>query len=342
MMKRVLITGGCGFIGSHVIKYILINTDWEIIVIDKLNYASSGFDRLKDFNIYSNPRVKIYTTDFTKSISTGIKKEIGDVNYILHMGAETHVDNSITDPVLFANVNAMGTLYMLEYARQVKGLELFLYFSTDEVQGSAPKGVYYKETDMNRPENPYAAAKSAGESFCTAYACTYKLPLIITRTMNVFSSHQHHEKFIPGTIRKILLNEEVIIHASSNLKIASSRFYISAENVAKALDFIIENGELHTKENREQGIYNIVGEKEIDNLYLVKAIYSNMQKIIKNLSDLKYTMTDFHRERPGHDLRYALDGSKLKGMGLEYPKNFEQSLNDTVRWYLNNKKWLGL
>jgi len=341
-MKRILITGGCGFIGSHVVNYFLKNSDNEIIVLDKLSYAASGFDRLKEIGAINNPRVSLYAADFTKPISEGVRKEIGHVDYILHLGAETHVDRSIVDPVLFMEVNSMGTVHILDYAKSIKNLKLMIFFSTDEVMGSAPEGKYYKESDMIRPENPYAAAKAAGECISMAFACTYRLPLIITRTMNVFSKMQLHEKFIPMVIRRSITGEQIIIHATPDLKSAGSRFYISAENVAKALDFIIQNGETQTKENRFTGIYNIVGEKEIDNLSLAKTIYSIVKKHKEEIPEFNYIMTNYHEERPGHDLRYALDGTKLSEMGFRYPKNLEQSLEDTVKWYLDNPKWLGI
>lgn len=341
-MKRILVTGGCGFIGSHIINYFLKNSEHEIVVLDKLSYAASGVDRLKEIGAIDNPRVALFTADFTEPISEGVKKEIGHVDYILHLGAETHVDRSITDPALFVKVNTTGTLHMLEYARTIPDLSLFLFFSTDEVMGSAPDGVYYKENDAPRPENPYAAAKAAGEMIAMAYACTFRLPLMITRTMNVFSKMQLHEKFIPLVIRKILTGDEITIHATPDLKFAGTRFYISAENVAKALDFVISKGSLHTKEGRENGIYNIVGEREIDNLSLVVMIYDIVKKYNSNTPLLKYKMTNFHEERPGHDLRYALDGSKLHDMGFVYPKNLDQSLDDTVKWYIDNPKWLGM
>ena len=237
-MRRILVTGGCGFIGSHIIDYLLKNTDNEIVIFDKLNYASLGFDRLKEIGATHNDRVSMHTVDFTKPISDGVKKEAGHINTILHLGAETHVDRSISDPELFFTVNGLGTLYMLEYARwlkEVNELDLFLMFSTDEVMGSAPDEIYYKETDTPRPENPYAAGKLAGESIAQAYACTYKIPLIITRTMNVFSKFQFHEKFIPSSIRKIIKGEEIVVHATPDLQKAGSRFYISADNVAIAI-----------------------------------------------------------------------------------------------------------
>lgn len=342
MSKRIIVTGGCGFIGSHVIDYFLRNSDHEIIVLDKLSYAASGVDRLKEIGAINNSRVSIYAADFTKPISEGVKKEIGYVDYILHLGAETHVDRSITDPVLFMEVNSMGTVNVLDYAKSIDGLKLMIFFSTDEVMGSAPDGVYYKEFDMIRPENPYAAAKAAGECISMAFACTYRLPIIITRTMNVFGPMQLYEKFIPMIIRKSITGEQIIIHATPDLKNAGSRFYISAQNVALALDFIINNGELQTKQNRYTGIYNIVGEKEIDNLSLAKTIYSIVKEFNDNIPEFNYTMTNFHEERPGHDLRYALDGSKLINMGFQYPKNLDQSLYDTVKWYLNHKEWLGI
>ena len=353
--KRLLVTGGCGFIGHHFIEHILKNTNWDIVVIDKLNYASEGFDRLRDINAFDEKRVLILAADFTKKTTLGLKKEIGDVNYIIHMGAETHVDNSITDPEPFVYSNVVGTMRILDLAKQLKSLEKFIYFSTDEVYGPAPEGVNYKETDRLNSTNPYSASKAGAEQLCQAYANCYNIPVIVTNTMNVFGERQHFEKFIPGTIRKVLLGEKVIIHSDSKKEKAGSRFYIHARNVSSAILNIIKT--INPEKDKyyfENGLpqfkhrYNIVGEKEMDNLELAKFIADVVGKVLnekdKGTNPLKYELTDFHSARPGHDLRYALDGSKLKEMGFEYPKTFEESLTKTVEWFLKdkNKRWLGL
>lgn len=324
---RVLITGGCGFIGHHIIEHIIKNTDWDIVVLDKLNYASSGFDRLRDINVFDDKRVMILPTDFTKSFSEGIKKEIGEVDYILHIGAETHVDKSIEDPEPFVMSNVVGTMHMLNFAREQKNLKKFVYFSTDEVFGPAPRGVAYKEWDRYNSTNPYAATKAGGEELALAYANTYKVPVIITHTMNVFGERQHPEKFIPMTMRKVMDGEKVIIHSDSSKTKAGSRFWIHARNVAAALLFLLDKGEFREK-------YNIVGEREVDNLEMAKMIAKILGK------ELKYEMVDFHSSRPGHDLRYGLDGNKMKEMGWTYPVSFEKSFEKTIKWMINRPEWL--
>ena len=327
MSKNVLLTGGAGFIGHHFVQHLLKNTDWNIVVVDKLTYASSGLSKLRDIGAIDNKRIKVFPVDFTIPFSVGIKKEIGDINMIVHMGAESHVDNSIKDPRLFFHNNINGTIELLEFARTLKNLEMFFYFSTDEVFGSAPDGVFYKEWDRHKPTNPYSSSKSAAENICISYENTYKIPLTIINVMNAFGERQHVEKFIPKTIKKVLNEELVHIHSYPNKERAGSRFYIHARNISDAVLFILEHGKVGEK-------YNVVGEKEIDNLVLATTISEIIGK------KLIYEMVDFHSSRPGHDLRYALDGSKLNSMGWKVPVNFEKSLEKTVLWTLNNKIWL--
>ena len=340
MAKRILVTGGCGFVGHHFVEHLIKNTDWDIVVLDKLTYASEGFDRLRDIDCFDNKRITILTYDFRNSLSEGIKKEIGEVDYIVHMGAETHVDRSIENPLLFIESNIIGTYNMLEFAFEFAkeiGLRKFLYLSTDEVFGPALYGEKFKEDSRYNPSNPYAATKASAEMLCMAYANCYKLPIVIARSMNIFGERQNFEKFIPSTIRKVLLGEEVIIHADPTCTIPGSRFYIHARNVADALLFILEKtNEFVCKEDVQSGKFNIVGEKEVNNLELAQFIAKVIGK------PLKYKLVDFHSSRPGHDLRYALDGSKLAKLGWKPPKTFEQSLEKTIKWTLEHKKWIGL
>jgi dTDP-glucose 4,6-dehydratase len=327
MKKRVMITGGCGFIGHHMVEHILRETDWEVVVIDKLTYASMGYDRLRSFGGLDNSRVKVFPIDFILPFSVGARKEIGDINIIIHMGAESHVDNSIKDPRLFFNTNINGTIELLEYARTLDNLELFFYFSTDEVFGSAPSGVAYGEWDRHRPTNPYSASKSAAENICIAYENTYNLPIMTINVMNAFGQRQHVEKFIPNTIRKVLHGEKVLIHSYPDRQKAGSRFYIHARNIAAAVLFLLGNGSVGEK-------YNVVGEKEVDNLEMAQLIAHHLDMA------LDYEMVDFHSSRPGHDLRYALSGEKMASMGWELPVNFEDSLRKTVEWTVKNPSWL--
>ena len=329
-MTKIIITGGCGFIGHHFVEHLCLNTDWEIIILDKLSYASMGLDRLKNTNIFDKykDRIKIFTIDLILPISEGIKKEIGgDVDYIIHMAAETHVDNSIKDPIFVINNNINSTVNLLEFARHLPKLKHFFYFSTDEVFGPALNNKLFKEWERHKPTNPYSASKSSAEQICIAYENTYKVPLIIVNVMNAFGERQHIEKFIPLCIKKILNNEKIYIHSYPDKKTSGTRFYIHARNIANAVLFLIKNGIIGEK-------YNISGEKEVSNLGMAQMIAKIMNK------ELNYEMVDFHTNRPGHDLRYGLDGSKLFNLGFNLPLTFEESLKKTVQWTLNNSRWL--
>ena len=325
---KIIITGGCGFIGHHFVEHVFKNTDWEIVIFDKLSYASNGFERLRDTDTLNNNRVKVFTNDLINPLPSGIIKEIGlNVDYIVHMAAETHVDTSIKDPKLFIDNNIYSTLNMLEYAKKLPNLKMFFYFSTDEVFGPALGDTLFKEWDRHKPTNPYSASKSAAEQICIAYENTYKLPLMIVNVMNAFGERQHVEKFIPLCVKKIINNEKIYIHSYPDKKISGTRFYIHARNIADAVLFLIKNGTIGEK-------YNISGEREVSNLEMAQMIARFMNK------EFDYELIDFHSTRPGHDLRYGLDGSKLFEMGFKLPINFEESLRKTVEWTLENQKWL--
>jgi len=330
---KVLITGGAGFIGAHIVEGVLKNTDWDIVILDRLD-ISGNLERLRDIEIWEKEkhRVKFIWWDLKSPVNASAQKDIGSVDYIWHLAASSHVDRSIEDPLSFVMDNVVGTCNILNFARGVDGLKLFLNFNTDECFGPAPEGVFYKESDRHNPKNPYAASKVGQWALGVAFENCYNLPVINTYTMNVYGERQHPEKFMPMVIRKVLLGEKVTIHANKEKDQAGKRHYIHARNVCQALLFLTEKGFSGYEE------FNIVGEKEIDNLSLAQFIAKVVGK------DLDYEMVDFHSSRPGHDLRYALSGEKLKTAGFEYPKNFEDSLEKTIRWYLapENKKWLNL
>ena len=326
-MARCLITGGAGFLGHHLTQHIMKNTDWEVVIFDKLSYASNGLERLKEIGALSSRRVSYFTVDISQPISEGVEKEAGGFDYIFHLAAESHVDNSIADPEPFVVSNVLGTMRMLDLARRQEKLKKFLYFSTDEVFGPAPQGVYYNEWDRYRASNPYSATKAGAEELCVAYHNTYEVPVIITHCMNAFGERQHPEKFIPMCIKKVLDGEKVLIHSDPSGKNAGSRFYIHARNTSAAVLFLADKGEVGDK-------YNIVGEREVDNLEMAKLIAETAGK------KLKYEMLDFHSKRPGHDLRYALNGKKMAEMGWRLPMSFEASLRKTVRWTVEHPQWL--
>jgi dTDP-glucose 4,6-dehydratase len=243
------------------------------------------------------------------------------------MAAETHVDNSIKEPESVIKNNVNSTLCMLEWARKLPDLKIFFYFSTDEVFGPAMGDTLYKEWDRHRPTNPYSASKSAAENICIAYENTYKIPLMIVNVMNAFGERQHVEKFIPLCINKIKNNEQIQIHSYPDKEQSGTRFYIHAQNIASAVLFLIKNGKIGEK-------YNISGEKEVSNLEMAQMIAKFMNK------ELNFEMVDFHSDRPGHDLRYGLDGTKIYDLGWRPKFNFEESLRKTVIWTLENEKWL--
>ena len=337
---KILITGHAGFIGSHFIEAILKETDWEVVGLDCLNY-SGNLNRLSDSDIWEKEghRVKFVYHDFRAALNDFVRQQVGEVDYILHMGAETHVDRSIVDPEPFVMTNVVGTMHMLNFAKTLPNLKKFIYFSTDEVYGPTIDDIDFPEDARHAPGNPYSASKAGAEDLCLAYANTYKMPIIITNTMNVFGERQHPEKFIPLVIQKVLNSEKVTIHANKEKTKAGSRFYLHARNAWEAIKFILDNtNEFLSVKNPAQGRFNIVGDKEMDNLELAKFIAEVVGK------ELQYEMVDFHSSRPGHDLRYGLTNFKLTKLGFKYPKTFEETLTKTIKWHLKeeNRRWLNL
>lgn len=331
-METALITGGAGFIAHHLIGYLLDNTDWNIISLDRLDYSGNQqriaeiMEERKD----QTDRLKIVWHDLKAPINFFASQELDHPSYIFHLAAGSHVDRSIEYPLEFVMDNVVGTCNLLDFARSIQdNLKMFLYFSTDEVFGPAPEGIHYVEWARYRSGNPYSASKAGAEELCLAYENTYKMPIAITHTMNVMGIRQHPEKFIPMVIRKVLLGEAVTIHANQDKTKAGSRFYINTQDVCDAVKFITENFDSGDK-------YNIVGERELDNLTLAQMIADIIGK------PLVYQMTDFHSERPGHDLRYALDGSKMREMGWSPQKPIDERLREVVQWSLKHPKWIGL
>jgi len=339
MSKKILITGGAGFIAHHLIDEILSKTDWEIITLDRLDF-SGNLNRLNEV-VSSYPtdiqkRVTVIHHDLKAELNQEIISSIGKVNYICHLAAGSHVDRSISHPLEFVMDNVVGTAHILDYARKQDNLDQFVYFSTDEVFGPAPKGINFKENDRYNSTNPYSATKAGGEELVVAYENTYGLPAFITHTMNVFGERQNVEKYIPMVIKKVRDGNEVTVHADSNKKIPGSRHYIHAKDVADALLFLL-NYDLSKFKPDETGAkcqkFNIVGKNEINNLELAEFIASVQKK------PLNYQLVDFHSSRPGHDLRYALDGTKMLEMGWEPQSAFDR-LEYVINWTLKNDRWL--
>lgn len=332
-MNKILITGAAGFIGAHILEGVLKDTNWHIYILDRLD-TSGNLNRLTDIEAWDPTRVTFLYHDLKSPLSDYVLNTVKDSDYVLHLAASSHVDRSIEDPQLFVLDNVLGTTNLLWALREFTNLKKAIVFGTDEVWGTAPEGVFYDEWDGYNSGNPYSASKAGADEMAKAFANTYQLPIIVTNTMNVFGERQHPEKFIPLVINKVLKGETVSIHANKEKTKAGQRHYLHARNVWASLKFILENAPTLKGNERGEGKYNIVGEKEVDNLSLAKLIAESVGK------ELKYEMVDFHSSRPGHDLRYAISGERLKALGYEHPKGFEESLKKTVQWYIENPNWL--
>ncbi len=330
-MKRILITGSAGFVGSHLVEHIIANTDWEIVGIDSFKHRGDSI------RVDQDPkRYKIYTHDLITPISDRLIHKIGHIDYIVNMASESHVDRSITDPVDFCMNNFALILNILEYARKAKP-EKFIQISTDEVYGAALNNQNHKEWSTILPSNPYSASKVSQEAVCISYWRTFSVPIIITNTMNIIGEKQDREKFLPMLINKINKEEEVTIHGNKN--VIGSRYYLHARNQSDALLFLLKNVKPQIYYDCMDKIiipdrYNIVGDVEVNNLELAQMVADILQK------KLKYRLEDFHKTRPGHDRRYALDGEKLRLLGWKAPVSFEESLKRLIQWTLNNPEWL--
>jgi dTDP-glucose 4,6-dehydratase len=326
---KVLVTGGAGFIGHHLIEHIFKNTDWDVVCLDRLD-TSGDLNRIAeilDGHPEFKPRFKFVYHDLKAEINLHVAKEIGWPKKIFHLAASSHVERSIQDPLLFLRDNTIGTANLLQWARTVDKLDYIQCFSTDEVYGNALDGRAYSEDDRYKPRNPYAASKAAADQVAYAFHITYGLPIVTTNCMNVIGQRQHPEKFLPLCIKKILNQEKIFIHCYPGKNKAGTRFYVHARNVAAAC--------LHLADWGTPGeTYNLVGQKEVSNLELVQMVGEILG------IEPEYEMVDFHSSRPGHDLRYALEPGKIETTGFEYPIPFDQSLRETVWWTVTNKRWL--
>ena len=339
-MKRVLLTGGLGFIGSHTVEHYLQNTNWHIVVIDSLRHAGR-VERVTEMEGYDPDRITLLWHDLRAPFHKMLCDNIGRVNYIVNMASDSHVDRSIIDPVNFVQNNVALVLNTLEYARACgKQLDAFIQVSTDEVYGPAPEGYSHKEGDQFAPSNPYAASKSAQEMIAFSYWRTFGVPLIITNTMNNFGERQDIEKFIPMTINKIIRGKKNIIHGKkvNGEWISGSRVWLHARNHADAVQYILQNCPVIHYSSEYQNLvpvrFNVAGDQEISNLEIVQMIGKIMD------TEPKIEFVDFHSSRPGHDLRYSLDGTALREAGWKMPVSTEESFERMVHWMLNNKHWI--
>ena len=344
MKKTIMVTGGAGFIGHHMIRRLLKHPEYRIISLDRLDF-SGNLNRLaelrQEFGTDAMSRVTVIHHDLKAEINSQLAKQIGQVDIIIHMAAGSHVTRSIENPMLFVQDNVVGTCNLLDYARNyLPNLEKFINFGTDEVFGSAPKGVEYNEYDRYNSRSPYSATKAGAEELCVAYENTFGMPIYCTHTMNVFGERQSPEKFIGIAMRKILADEPVTIHCDEKTGTESGlRHWVHAADVADATMFIMN---LPHKgfplADNFGGVtcpkFNIVGQQEVSNLAVA-------QKIAEILGqELKCTMIGYDTQRPGHDFRYALSGEYMKSLGWEPKYDFTTRIEQMVQWTLKNDRWL--
>ena len=332
-MKNLLITGGAGFIGSHLVR-LMVNKypEYRVINLDKLTYAGN-LANLKDVEKMSNYKfVKADICDFEKIREIFTEYEIDGV---IHLAAESHVDRSIKDPFSFAQTNVMGTLSLLQAAKlawegNFDG-KLFYHVSTDEVYGSLqPDGGFFLETTKYDPHSPYSASKASSDHFVRAYRDTYGLPVKISNCSNNYGPFQFPEKLIPLFINNIRHNKPLPVYGTGE----NVRDWLFVEDHARAIDLIFHKGKVGDT-------YNIGGFNEWKNIDLIKVMIRVTDRLLGRPEGTSEKLITYVTDRAGHDLRYAIDSTKLhEELGWEPSLQFEEGIEKTVKWYLENQDWL--
>ena len=332
LTKRLLLTGAAGFAGSHALRHFLVNTDWQVVCPVTLDHKGHLRRLESAYEGLDATRAEVVPCDLAKELPTHTRALFGHPDLIINYASSSHVDRSITDPVPFVTNNVHLMLNMLEFARTVPDLSMFVQVSSDEVFGPSYSGELFTEDDQHRPSNPYASSKSAQSQFGYAWWRTYGVPFTEVYGCNMFGEHaQNPEKFFPKVMAKVAAGEQVPVHASPD-GTPGTRFWQHARNVADAILFIATNvtparyGDGSTLPSR----FNITSGDQVSNLALAQVIAEAMGE------PLQYELTDYHSSRPGHDLRYGIDGSRLRVLGWKPPVDFETGVKRTVTWEMEH------
>ena len=331
-MKNILITGGAGFIGSHLVR-LLVNKypNYRIVNIDVLTYAGN-LENLKDIEAKENYTFLKYDICDFENVKKVFKNY--EIDSVIHLAAESHVDRSIKDPFSFAQTNVMGTISLLQAAKEFWDCnftnKLFYHVSTDEVYGSLEGKDLFTESTKYDPHSPYSASKASSDHFVRAFHDTYGLPILISNCSNNYGSFQFPEKLIPLFINNIINNKPLPIYGKGE----NVRDWLFVNDHVRAIDIIFHNGKLGDT-------YNIGGSNEWKNIDLTKLIIKIVDRLLGRMEGSSEKLITYVTDRAGHDLRYAIDSSKLKDeLGWEPSLEFEQGIEKTVVWYLDNKEWM--